>query len=593
MRQETTAWGLNQGEERALPEACREGELTAEHIERRLRGYLSRQVAHRNAVPAVPDTDVPVPSPDFGAVAETYRKLVDDLVAVSATGSQIVRTLLSRSASREQAAMELRGVLAAREHDLRQDLANREDHVRQLQSALDASDQSVTEMGNSIAALRIDLQQVVAERDHLRQGQESRDRDIIELRNALQLRDQAMIEMRSAFSVREQEIAQIAAQREVLREALALRDQAIAEARQALASREHDLLRHIATQERLQQTLELREQSIAEMRAALADREQAIGTLQAALTTREPEPPHVAAELAAVRARQTQIAAATEHLHAIVSRELAAERASVGSDPLAARALDIQRRLLDQSGLRAARATLEAHFADPSDPNFAALLAVYDEAETRGLPYWDIRTAVRVLSAAIAPRDYLEVGTRRGWSLAQVFAEVPDVAAYVFELWQPDYGGVAQGDELALRAAMRRVIGDGGEPRLTVVAGSSHDALPVFFAGSGTPGDDPPPQEFDLIAVDGDHSRLGAWWDLLDLMPRVRVGGALVFDDLEYGGDEDAGVHSASEHARPALPHPVHSLEEVWGLVQSRYPNFLFFNTTWLRYRAGIALRLA
>jgi hypothetical protein len=94
----------------------------------------------------------------------------------------------------------------------------------------------------------------------------------------------------------------------------------------------------------------------------------------------------------------------------------------------------------------------------------------------------------------------------------------------------------------AIRAAMQRAPGDRGAPTFTVIDRSGYDTLPAFFADSGRPEDGSNPQEFDLIAVDGAHSRLFAWWDLLDLSPRVRVGGALVFDDLEQCGRRRRGT---------------------------------------------------
>ena len=41
-----------------------------------------------------------------------------------------------------------------------------------------------------------------------------------------------------------------------------------------------------------------------------------------------------------------------------------------------------------------------------------------------------------------------------------------------------------------------------------------------------------PSLKFDLITVDGDHSVSGAWDDLKNVTPRLRVGGVLVFDDI-------------------------------------------------------------
>jgi hypothetical protein len=60
---------------------------------------------------------------------------------------------------------------------------------------------------------------------------------------------------------------------------------------------------------------------------------------------------------------------------------------------------------------------------------------------------------------------------------------------------------------------------------LEFVVGDSAVMLPRYF-------DAHPDSYFDLVTVDGDHSARGARADLLAVMPRVKVGGAIVFDDV-------------------------------------------------------------
>ena len=43
-----------------------------------------------------------------------------------------------------------------------------------------------------------------------------------------------------------------------------------------------------------------------------------------------------------------------------------------------------------------------------------------------------------------------------------------------------------------------------------------------------------PELTFDLITVDGDHTPRGARRDILDVLPRLRIGGVLVFDDVRH-----------------------------------------------------------
>ena len=37
---------------------------------------------------------------------------------------------------------------------------------------------------------------------------------------------------------------------------------------------------------------------------------------------------------------------------------------------------------------------------------------------------------------------------------------------------------------------------------------------------------------FDLITIDGDHSLKGALRDIKNVLPRLKIGGAIIFDDI-------------------------------------------------------------
>jgi len=232
------------------------------------------------------------------------------------------------------------------------------------------------------------------------------------------------------------------------------------------------------------------------------------------------------------------------------------------------------------------------HYGNDGDPNLETFDHLYRKSMIEGIPYWDVRVSARVASRVIQPATYLEIGTRRGWSLAQVFAEIPEVRAYVVDMWVPGYGG-NQGSPEFVQNKMQAVVGSEHTPCIEFIAGNSHDVLPAFFADQLSLKQGPAPKEFDLITVDGDHALQGAWWDLYDLFPRVAVGGAMLFDDLDYIGDEKfLGVFTSSQHARPPMPAYVQSLGEVWQHMASLYPNFVFFNSLRLEHRCGIALRL-
>jgi predicted O-methyltransferase YrrM len=138
--------------------------------------------------------------------------------------------------------------------------------------------------------------------------------------------------------------------------------------------------------------------------------------------------------------------------------------------------------------------------------------------------YADILTALAASAELLRPRSYLEIGVRRGRSLAVVAAAAPECALVGIDLWQPGYAGMDNpGPELVRREVA--AVGHRGE--LELVTGDSHELLPVLF-------DERPDLAFDLVTVDGDHAPRGAEQDLQDVLPRLRIGGALVFDDLRH-----------------------------------------------------------
>jgi hypothetical protein len=135
-------------------------------------------------------------------------------------------------------------------------------------------------------------------------------------------------------------------------------------------------------------------------------------------------------------------------------------------------------------------------------------------------PHSELRLVLRALARQRQPRTYLEIGVRRGWSLAQVAAECPQCDITAIDLWVPDYGGMTNpGPEFV--AAQLQAAEPSYSGQVTFMSGDSADLLPQL-AG----------KMFDLICVDGDHTTAGVSLDLALTLPKVAVGGALVMDDL-------------------------------------------------------------
>jgi predicted O-methyltransferase YrrM len=98
----------------------------------------------------------------------------------------------------------------------------------------------------------------------------------------------------------------------------------------------------------------------------------------------------------------------------------------------------------------------------------------------------------------------------------------PDCAVYGFDLWLEGYAGVENPGAEFVRRELN-ALGHRGE--LMLISGDSRRTVPAFLA-------EHPDLFFDLITVDGDHSVAGAAADLANVLPRLKVGGALAFDDI-------------------------------------------------------------
>jgi hypothetical protein len=177
-----------------------------------------------------------------------------------------------------------------------------------------------------------------------------------------------------------------------------------------------------------------------------------------------------------------------------------------------------------------------------------------------GWYYADICTVLLAAARMVAPRTYLEIGVRRGRSMAMVAAAAPEARLFGFDLWMPGYAGMPNPGPDFVRAELQR-LGHRGPVELH--SGDSHVTVPRFFA-------DNPALMIDLITVDGDHSEEGALADLRAVLPRLAVGGVLVFDDIG--------------HALPWLGDVFrHAVSEDGGLVATGY--------TELGFGVGVAVR--
>lgn len=198
------------------------------------------------------------------------------------------------------------------------------------------------------------------------------------------------------------------------------------------------------------------------------------------------------------------------------------------------------------------------------DDYVSFLLAYYRAGLERFGDNWHYADIVTVLIAAaklLHPSNYLEIGVRRGRSMAMVATICPDCDIVGFDLWAPDYAGMSSPGPDFVRAEIKKL---GHSGRMELISGDSHKTLPRFFSKHHD-------AFFDLIIVDGDHSKKGAERDLRDVLPRLKVGGIIIFDDI---------------------CHPLHPyLAKVWQRVVASDSRFAAWQFNELGYGVAFAIR--
>ena len=230
-------------------------------------------------------------------------------------------------------------------------------------------------------------------------------------------------------------------------------------------------------------------------------------------------------------------------------------------DPVQLGPETLRRLALAPATLSAVMEVLERLAADPFVEYMRRYYALGRERFGAAWGYLDQLTVLHAAASVTRPRRYLEIGVFRGRSLAVVASVAPEAELFGFDLWVPGYAGLDNAGPELVREQLRRV-GHRGPVRL--VSGSSHETVPTLLAES-------PELSFDLVTVDGDHTEAGARRDLETVLPRVAVGGVLVFDDLRH----------------PKCPW----LEQVWDEVVAAHPAFAAAKYTEVGYGVGFAVR--
>ena len=210
------------------------------------------------------------------------------------------------------------------------------------------------------------------------------------------------------------------------------------------------------------------------------------------------------------------------------------------------------------------RELLSFHRQLATDEYVEYLDAFYRECVLRFGSHWrylDITNVLLAASKTLQPRNYLEIGVRRGRSVCTVARGCPDVDIVAFDMWAANYAGMENPGPAFVESQLK---GNNHRGKVTFVNGKSHQTVPAFLREN-------PGMDFDLITVDGDHSEVGAWEDLITVIPRLAPGGILVFDDI----------------AHPAHPY----LLGVWRRALARFPFLSGYEFTETGYGVAFAVR--
>ena len=131
----------------------------------------------------------------------------------------------------------------------------------------------------------------------------------------------------------------------------------------------------------------------------------------------------------------------------------------------------------------------------------------------------------------------------------------------LFDMWLKNYAGMDNPGPELVKSELTNV---GHTGPVEFINGDSHKTVPQYFV-------DHPGSAFDIITVDGDHTNIGAAQDLADVMPRLKIGGAIVFDDI---------------------CHPKHpGLRDVWRRLVEEDRRFSFYSFRSVGYGVGFAIR--
>lgn len=173
----------------------------------------------------------------------------------------------------------------------------------------------------------------------------------------------------------------------------------------------------------------------------------------------------------------------------------------------------------------------------------------------------DINTALYSICKKINVKNYMEIGVRRGRSMAMVASLHPKANIVGFDMWIKDYVGIENPGPEFVKNELKKFNYDGN---ISFVNGNSRKTVPNYFKENEN-------TFFDIITVDGDHTKKGANIDLKNVIPRLKIGGFLIFDDIV---------------------NPWHTqLRKLWDKKIVKNKRFLSYSFEETGYGVGVAIK--
>lgn len=128
----------------------------------------------------------------------------------------------------------------------------------------------------------------------------------------------------------------------------------------------------------------------------------------------------------------------------------------------------------------------------------------------------DIHSLLAYLAEVYQPSSYLEIGVRRGFSMAMVSSFAPTCALIGIDMWIENYGNAPNPGPKFVQAELYKLSHQG---LILFLSGDSHIIVPQLETNG-----------FDLILIDGDHTYEGALADMINCFRLMKRH--MVIDDL-------------------------------------------------------------